>query len=93
MPEVQGKNNDYSVKKIINSLICKKNYTLGVLAQIFYVGVQIMCWTYIYQYAEAINIGSVEAGNYQMVALILFTFGNWGIPVLNYRELFVPCRI
>ena len=35
-----------------------------------------MCWTYIYQYAEAINIDSVEAGNYQMVALILFTFGE-----------------
>ena len=76
MPEVKEKNNDYSVKKIINSLINKKNYTLGVLAQIFYVGVQIMCWTYIYQYAEAINVDSVEAGNYQMIALILFTFGR-----------------
>ena len=52
MPEIKGSNNDYSVKKIINSLVNKKNYTLGVLAQIFYVGVQIMCWTYIYQYAE-----------------------------------------
>ena len=62
MPEIKGSNNDYSVKKIINSLVNKKNYTLGVLAQIFYVGVQIMCWTYIYQYAEAINVDSVEAG-------------------------------
>ena len=84
MPEIKGSNNDYSVKKIINSLVNKKNYTLGVLAQIFYVGVQIMCWTYIYQYAEAINVDSVEAGNYQMVALILFTFGR-GISTYLFR--------
>ena len=47
MPEIKGSNNDYSVKKIINSLVNKKNYTLGVLAQIFYVGVQIVLDVYI----------------------------------------------
>ncbi|PKQ44640.1 L-fucose:H+ symporter permease [Confluentibacter flavum] len=53
-----------------------KKYVLGVLAQILYVGAQIMCWTYIYQYAEAISIDSVTAGYYQMAAFIFFTIGR-----------------
>ena len=53
-----------------------KKYVLGVLAQILYVGAQIMCWTYIYQYAEGIGMDSVTAGYYQMAAFILFTVGR-----------------
>ena len=53
-----------------------KKYVLGVVAQVLYVGGQIMCWTYIYQYAEGIGISSVTAGYYQMVAFILFTVGR-----------------
>jgi FHS family L-fucose permease-like MFS transporter len=53
-----------------------KKYVLGVLAQILYVGAQIMCWTYIYQYAEAIGMDSVTAGYYQMAAFVLFTIGR-----------------
>ena len=51
-------------------------YTSGVLAQILYVGGQIMCWTYIYQYAESIGMNSVTAGYYQMAAFVLFTIGR-----------------
>ncbi len=53
-----------------------KNYVLGVLAQVFYVGAQIMCWTYIYQYAEGIGMDSVTAGYYQMAAFVIFTIGR-----------------
>ena len=53
-----------------------KKYILGVLAQILYVGAQIMCWTYIYQYAEGIGMDAVTAGYYQMAAFILFTVGR-----------------
>jgi MFS transporter, FHS family, L-fucose permease len=53
-----------------------KKYVLGVLAQILYVGAQIMCWTYIYQYAEAIGVDNVTAGYYQMAAFVLFTIGR-----------------
>lgn len=51
-------------------------YILGVLAQILYVGGQIMCWTYIYQYAEGIGMDSVTAGYYQIVAFVLFIIGR-----------------
>ena len=53
-----------------------KKYVLGVLAQICHMGCLIMCWTYIYQYAEAIGIDSVSAGYYQMAAFVLFTIGR-----------------
>ncbi|MDX5584637.1 MAG: L-fucose:H+ symporter permease [Aureibaculum sp.] len=53
-----------------------KKYVLGVIAQILYVGAQIMCWTYIYQYAEGIGMDSVTAGYYQMAAFIIFTIGR-----------------
>lgn len=58
--------------------VLKKNkkYVFGVLAQIFHTGCLIMCWTYIYQYAEAIGIDSVTAGYYQMAAFVLFTIGR-----------------
>ena len=53
-----------------------KKYVLGVIAQILYVGAQIMCWTYIYQYAEGIGMDNVTAGYYQMAAFIIFTIGR-----------------
>ena len=44
------------INKIFSKLINNKNYILGVLAQTSYVGAQIMCWTYIYQYSENLKI-------------------------------------
>lgn len=35
-----------------------------------------MCWTYIYQYAEAIGMDSETAANYQIVTFILFLVGR-----------------
>ena len=34
-----------------------------------------MCWTYIYQYAEAIGISSENAANYQFICFIVFLIG------------------
>ena len=62
--------------KTLARLSRNKIYRIGFIAQVFYVGVQIMCWTYIYQYAEAKGIGSNKAANYQFVAFILFLGGR-----------------
>jgi len=35
-----------------------------------------MCWTYIYQYAEAIGVSSETAANYQFAAFVLFLVGR-----------------
>ncbi|ANW96330.1 MFS transporter [Wenyingzhuangia fucanilytica] len=76
MPQSKDEGGMPSIGDTFASLTNNKKYVLGVLAQILYVGAQIMCWTYIYQYAEGIGVDSVTAGYYQMVAFILFTFGR-----------------
>jgi FHS family L-fucose permease-like MFS transporter len=43
----------------------------------FYVGAQIMVWTYIYQYAEVLGIDNASAVNYAYMALVLFLVGRW----------------
>lgn len=76
MPQSKDEGGTPSVGLTFATLAKNKKYTLGVLAQIFNVGAQIMVWTYIYQYAEAIGIDSVSAGYYQMAAFILFAVGR-----------------
>ncbi|WP_203256944.1 L-fucose:H+ symporter permease [Hyunsoonleella ulvae] len=76
MPQAREEGEMPSMGNTFSVLFKNKKYILGVLAQILYVGAQIMCWTYIYQYAEGIGMDSVTAGYYQMVAFILFTLGR-----------------
>ena len=76
MPQSKDEKNFPSIRDTIFTLKNNTNYIFGVIAQILYVGAQIMCWTYIYQYAEAISIDAVTAGYYQMIAFILFIIGR-----------------
>lgn len=76
MPNIKEEGSNENVKKTFKRLLKNKTYSKGVLAQIMYVGAQIMCWTYIYQYAEGMGMESVTAGYYQMAAFIFFTFGR-----------------
>ena len=56
-----------------------------MIAQVVYVGAQIMCWTYIYQYGEAIGVSSESAANYQFIAFIIFLVGRWiGTALLRF---------
>ncbi len=47
-------------------------YREGVLAQLFYVAAQIMCWTFIIQYADNLGISKATAQNYNIVAMAIF---------------------
>ena len=76
MPHYRDKEGMSSIESIFSTLINDKKYLLGVFAQFLNVGAMIMCWTYIYQYAEAIGINSVTTGYYQMTAFVLFTIGR-----------------
>lgn len=76
MPQSKGDGITESLGDIFVKLKSNFNYVFGVLAQILYVGAQIMCWTYIYQYAEAIDISSDTAANYQFIAFVLFFVGR-----------------
>lgn len=54
-------------------LIRNAKYVEGVIAQAFYVGVQIMCWTFIIQYAgNELGIDKPTAQMYNMVAMGIF---------------------
>ena len=61
----------------IKRLLKKERCYGGFFAQLFYVGAQIMCWTYIYQYAENLGIDNASAVNYAYAALVLFLIGRF----------------
>jgi len=77
MPKGKADAIQQSTAEIFRSLFGKPKYREGVLAQVVYVGAQIMCWTYIYQYAEAIGISAETAGTYQFVAFVGFFLGRF----------------
>ncbi|QLB39710.1 L-fucose:H+ symporter permease [Mannheimia pernigra] len=69
--------NHISAKASFSRLIANARYREGVIAQVFYVGVQIMCWTFIIQYAERIGLTKSEAQNWNIVAMALFIFSRF----------------
>ena len=79
MPRVKEENKG-SIRETLRDLIGKKRYREGVLAQFFYVGVQIMCWTFIIQYGTRIFMergmseidAEVLSQRYNIAAMIIF---------------------
>lgn len=61
-----------SFKDAVSRLFANARYREGVIAQVFYVGVQIMCWTFIIQYAERLGFTKAEAQNYNIIAMAIF---------------------
>ncbi|MGM0621021.1 MAG: L-fucose:H+ symporter permease [Bacteroidota bacterium] len=65
---------DHTIRAVdsFKRLIKNVRYREGVIAQVFYVGVQIMCWTFIIHYADNLGIPKATAQNYNIVAMVLF---------------------
>lgn len=74
MPSVKVEESDtrLSFKEAVARLIKKPKYREGVIAQVFYVGVQIMCWTFIVQYAERLGFTKAEVQNFNIIAMGIF---------------------
>jgi FHS family L-fucose permease-like MFS transporter len=87
MPEnkVEGAKLDFI--PTLKRLVKNRNFVEGTLAQLVYVGAQIMIWTYIYQYAEALGISTYEAVNYAFASLGVFLVGRW---VCTFLLRFLP---
>lgn len=69
-----------SLSDSFKKLFANKNYLQGVLSQAFYVGAQIMCWTYIFQYVDNLNETSgtdYTATYFNIAAMISFLAGRW----------------
>lgn len=54
MPGNGDKNKEFHFGATIRRILSVPNYREGVIAQFFYVGAQIMCWTFIIQYGTRI---------------------------------------
>ncbi|MEM7672338.1 MAG: MFS transporter [Verrucomicrobiota bacterium] len=73
MPSFKTEEKDSPFGLIVRQLLKKPIFVEGVLAQLFYVGAQIMCWTFIIHYGmEQVGLSLSEAQNYNIVAMIIF---------------------
>ena len=81
MPMDSDTHSTTGILSSLQELVKMKNYREGVLAQFFYVGAQVTCWTFIIQYGTRIFMeeGLDERGaeilsqKYNIIALIFFT--------------------
>lgn len=61
------------LKSTFGRLLANKCYLEGVVAQAFYVGAQIMCWTFIIHYGmTVVGLSAAEAQNHNIIAMSLF---------------------
>lgn len=80
MPKNADQDHDMHIGPVLGRLLHRPRYWEGVIAQFFYVGVQIMCWTFIIQYgtrvfmAEGMDEQSAEvlSQTYNIIAMVLF---------------------
>ncbi|MDX2430388.1 MAG: L-fucose:H+ symporter permease [Bacteroides sp.] len=71
MPQT-GHSEQSSAGDSFRRLLKNKVYREGVLAQVFYVAAQIMCWTFVIQYAERLGIPKATAQLYNIGAMGMF---------------------
>jgi len=80
MPKNANKSNKIEFFSSIKRIFSIPRYREGVIAQFFYVGAQIMCWTFVIQYGTRVLMGEgmtektaeVTSQMYNIVAMIIF---------------------
>lgn len=80
MPKNGDRNHTIDLGPTLRRIFSVPRYREGVVAQFFYVGVQIMCWTFIIQYgtrifmAEGLDEKAAEvlSQRYNIIAMVLF---------------------
>ena len=72
MPKSAKADHTSNTGDMFRRLIKNSSYREGVIAQMFYVAAQIMCWTFIIQYAENLGIPKSTAQQYNIIAMVLF---------------------
>jgi len=78
MPTFKEEVPDAPFFEIFGRLMKRARFVEGVLAQGFYVGAQIMCWTFIIHYGmEQVGLTLSEAQNYNIVAMVIFIFSRF----------------
>jgi FHS family L-fucose permease-like MFS transporter len=80
MPRTEAHGDHLDVGPTLRRLLANRRYVEGVIAQFFYVGAQIMCWTFIIHYgtelfmAQGMEEKAAEARSqgYNIVAMVIF---------------------
>jgi len=76
MPQNKHQEAKVVFKDSVKRLWKQPKFAFGVVTQAFYVGAQIMCWTYVYQYAETLGIDAKSAVWYGLAGYIVFLAGR-----------------
>lgn len=90
MPKKAHDPNQDSAMDSFKRLIKNRKYREGVLAQLFYVAAQIMCWTFIIQYAENIGVTKATAQNYNIAAMGIFLTSRF---ICTYLMRFINAKV
>lgn len=80
MPKNMEQSHDIHFFATLKRIFTVKHYREGVIAQFFYVGAQIMCWTFIIQYGTRLFMASgmeekaaeVLSQKYNIIAMVIF---------------------
>ncbi len=80
MPKNGDKNHNINFIPTLRRIFHMPHYREGVIAQFFYVGVQIMCWTFVIQYGTRVLMADgmaeidaeVMSQKYNIVAMVIF---------------------
>lgn len=81
MPRANDSGKSTGVFRTLIDLLRRRNYREGVIAQFFYVGAQVMCWTFIIQYGTRLFMSEgmaeheaeILSQRYNIGAMALFT--------------------
>ena len=74
LPKTKGEDdNKLNIGATFGRLFRNAKYLEGVVAQAFYVGAQIMCWTFIIQYGvNELGLEKATAQSYNIIAMVIF---------------------
>jgi len=92
MPVFKSEEPDAPFLEITTRIFRRPRFFGGVLAQLFYVGAQIMCWTFVVHYGmEQVGLTLSEAQMYNIVAMVIFLISRW---ICTYLlRIFSPGRM
>lgn len=80
MPRTETHGDHLDVGPTLRRLLANRRYVEGVVAQFFYVGAQIMCWTFVIHYGTELfmaqgveeKVAEARSQGYNIVAMVIF---------------------
>ena len=92
LPKASDTTQSIDLRSTLQRLVRNKNYVLGVIAQLLYVGAQIGVWSVTIRYVmQELNVNEGQASNYSIDALILFTL--WRFVSTYLLDCFSPAKV